>query len=666
MEALEGDEGLDFNEYEIWRYQEALNTIIKKIDEIETKRTEDIWPLYQLLEQINTPVDTSNLLGDLSSFVRDLSENISSWERNKINEILDRVREWNIDNISALWELRKLADKYSNWEANSTTEGINAIRGIRDRIDSIIRDQVPEFKEVDSSYVQVLKDLQDLRWKLYTKKNWKFKLRDNAISTVKNLLNPSNRLYLERLEKHIPWLTQYLQWLKQIKKVYNAYTTWNGSRFISWIAQAIGWKIWRIVWALAWWAWWFFLWALADGTIDTFMKNFTKKAIKDTLTKMTPEGIKELQKIADKVKAGKELTKAEKIRLKELSRKIIEEWKRRAKTKAEKEYWEKVEKAQQKFNESVENDNRKNKLTDQRKPEDKGKTEVAWDATNIAVDEEGNARRKWQIWESDKRSEENKKNGYMNKEQQQLAKVDNAQKKLQAWLDRIGDNFEEWQRKALTRDVEDLRREIKIAEENGYEVPQEVRDTLVKAEEILWKSSKDSQQGTQTGGTSNPKTPITWWGRTAVTWGTKTDTWTKPKEEWWVKVKEKEQDWETPQGKAKQIVEWWQKTWSTGLTTTGDWKWKNKQMVTKGTGKMSPKKKKEILDRNDWELRRSSWSFKWVTKDWIIPLTNEEWEEKLKSTFLSAFKKWLDIEFIYPKDGGWITTIVTDENAEWN
>lgn len=489
VEALDDNPWLDINDYTVSRYENILDTVVKKIGEIENKRTQDVWPIYDLFERLQAPIDISWLKKEVRNLARDLTENMTRWELSKFNELANGILNWDIETADKLWQIRKLADTYSDWDWNRT-EWKQEIRNLRKSIDNVFRSQIPEFKELDAKYIQVLDELRDVRDRLYTKKNWKWTLRENAVSTIKNLLGASNRQYLNRLEKYIPGIKQAVQGVDTLKSTYKSYTQWGYNNLTKWLAWFFLRGALRLGWMIKWWAFWYLEWMAIDTTLEWAINSLSRRAIRDMLTKMNPKAIAEFQRLLKKVEEWKELSKAEKAKLNDLEDRIVSKIDAMKKSKAEKEAWDE-------FKEWVEEDNSKQKLTKKDNVKNDGRTIVTGNDKTIVSDGKWNEKREWRIDEVDKRTEDNKKSWYTTEEKRILNNVDNAEKKLEAWLNKIWDKLESWQRWALVKDIQDLRNEIKIAEDKGYTVDKNTKDTLRRAEDLLWEN-KNSLTSTKT------------------------------------------------------------------------------------------------------------------------------------------------------------------------
>ena len=339
IEEMEENPWIDFGEYQNGRYEDVLNEILNKLEQKENKRKNDIWSLYDKLEESNVQIDETALKSKVAEFeaqAEALWDIITPAEQWQIKTILKNIQEiW--DGTMDIWKVRKIADKWTKWSLNSSYDWIGLIRDIRDEIDNVIREQNPDMKEVDKAYRQVLNEISEIKWKLFYKKGWQVK--SNAVSTVKNMLNAGNRLDLKNLEKYLPWITDKLQAIRDSKFVYNAYTTWKGSRFISWIARGVFGNIWKALWFVGFGWGWLLWWAVIDAAIDKAMINLTRTALKKTITQETDASKAELEKINKKIQEWKDLDAKDKARLKELGKKIEKNAKELSEKNGKKREW---------------------------------------------------------------------------------------------------------------------------------------------------------------------------------------------------------------------------------------------------------------------------------------------------------------------------------------
>lgn len=131
-----------------------------------------------------------------------------------------------------------------NWE--------RIVKNIIKDLDNNMKTKIPWYKELDSVYWPE-REFLDKVSKDILNKDWT--LKDNAISTIRNITWKWKEFKLERLEKIMPWITEKVKAIKAYEDVQNA----------------ISWKVWWYTrWALLWWWWyvaWWPIWALATFII---------------------------------------------------------------------------------------------------------------------------------------------------------------------------------------------------------------------------------------------------------------------------------------------------------------------------------------------------------------------------------------------------------------
>ena len=347
MNNLKDNPWFDFLDWQTEEYENMLDVILEKLDEVEKKRSKDVGGLYDKLEEANTPIDTSGIkekIWDYKTSLEDMVDELSNTDRSRIEKILDMLDKiW--DDTTAVWKIRKKIDSFKKWNW-ATSQWVYFLKQIRKDIDAEIAKQNPEMKEVDKEYIKVLDEIRKLQWDIVYKKTWEAK--NNAVSTVKNMLNQKNRLYLNTLEKYIPWIKEQLQWIRDAKIVFDAYTTWNWSRFTwwirKWVSKALAWVGWAVVWAIFWWpvgfaAGWVIWDILFESKIDSALKGTVQKALEKTVGAETAESKAELERINKKIEDNQRLEAEEKAKLRELWDRIMQKMATMEKTDAEQSAW---------------------------------------------------------------------------------------------------------------------------------------------------------------------------------------------------------------------------------------------------------------------------------------------------------------------------------------
>jgi len=244
---------------------ETWTSFDSKVKEIQKLRAwykaeqQWIWKAYEWIK--DTPVVLTNLTEYIKPVIRDAEivwNKVKFWPTTKYNLPQQKAitNAYNIvDNVANQWQItvkdamdvRQRLDDLINWEwkslkASSVDKSAEStIKNIRWAFDEFVWVQVPQLKAIDAKYSAKIDDIKEIT------KDW-FKsdgsLQENAFSKIQNLFSPTNKMRLDRLETHIPWISEELRWLTALKDVDLA--MWN--------------KIWAytraFLWAWAiWWAW---------------------------------------------------------------------------------------------------------------------------------------------------------------------------------------------------------------------------------------------------------------------------------------------------------------------------------------------------------------------------------------------------------------------------
>lgn len=346
---LKNNPWFDYLDWQTEQYENILDSIVEKLDNADQKRSKDVGVLYDDLEKANKPIDVTNIQNNLEQYQRsieDLGDVLSNTDKARLQNILKNIEEiwdWTMD----VWKVRKIIDRFAKKWDWVTSYWLNLMKQIRKDIDNEIQQQNPDMKEVDKEYTKALDEIRELQWDLVYKKTWE--LKNNAVSTVKNMLNPKNRLYLNTLEKYIPWIKQQLQWIRDSKFVFDAYTTWNGSRFIWWIRKGVGkWLGW-IVWGWLgyafgplWVIWWAVLGNIIQWKIDSALTKKAQQALERTVWQETEASKAELERINQKIAENQQLEASEKAKLEALWKKILQSIENVDKTKEEQWVWDTI------------------------------------------------------------------------------------------------------------------------------------------------------------------------------------------------------------------------------------------------------------------------------------------------------------------------------------
>lgn len=112
--------------------------------------------------------------------------------------------------------LRSDLSQMSKFETGKTNAATAAAKQIRKDVDTYGKEQLSGLKELDAEYAPKVKELQLIKKEIYDSKG---NLKDNAISTVNNLLGKGKEMKLARLEEASPGLTAELKAIKAAQNI---------------------------------------------------------------------------------------------------------------------------------------------------------------------------------------------------------------------------------------------------------------------------------------------------------------------------------------------------------------------------------------------------------------------------------------------------------------
>ena len=442
IETIDNNPWVNIDEYINNEYESVLNVMKDTLDEIRNELSNQTGKLYETARDVNAPVDISNALTEVKNLLADQgiewrewwkadftkSGSISSADQTAIQRVLDRISSWEINNATTAHNLRKMIDSLAKWDKWVSNDWIATIRQIRDKIDEVVKSQIPWMKESDAIYSVDKTTYTNLAKSITVKNAPKWTLRENAVSVVKNLLSPSKKLTLNQWEKALPWLTKKLESIKNLKPLYKAYTSDNVG--IIWkIESTTLWNAFKLIGLWTWGFSWLLVWMGIDKIVEKLNWPLKKKAIKEVLSRNSENAISSALDIEKRAEELKNLSKEKREKIVEILQKIKEEWNKKNKTKEEQDAWneakEKIdllqkalkewtEKAWNNFTNAVKEDfeNKSKALPENKQVKNDNRVIVIWKNNKIIVDEKGNAKRGWTISEVDNRSESNKKDWY--------------------------------------------------------------------------------------------------------------------------------------------------------------------------------------------------------------------------------------------------------------
>ena len=214
---------------ETWKWYEEL----KKSDILFPK--EEIQWLYdnRLLNEwlsknlVELPIEDRNAIKQAQFYLNELpNEQLTTKEA-----------------IELKWKLRSLVS-YDKWVSPQWERVVKWI--IKD-LDNNIKEKIPRFKELDAVYWPEREFLNKVQ-KDILNKDWT--LKDNAISTIRNLTWKWKENKLDRLEQVMPWISEKVKSIKAYEDLQNAieWKTWSYARgaLLWWGGLIMWWPIWWI------------------------------------------------------------------------------------------------------------------------------------------------------------------------------------------------------------------------------------------------------------------------------------------------------------------------------------------------------------------------------------------------------------------------------------
>lgn len=260
---------------ETWKwYQE-----VKKSDVLFPK-TEIQWIIDNKLTKewlsknlIELPIDDRNAIKQAQWYLDELkTENLTAKETVELKA-----------------KLRSLVT-YDKWVS---LEWERVVKWIIKDLDNNLKEKIPWYAELDKVYWPEREFLNKVQ-KDILNKDWT--LKDNAISTIRNLTWKWKEMKIERIEKIMPWITEKVKALKAYEDLQNA-LEWKTASYTRWI---LTWWVWVTSWFLPWIAtfaithpwitakvlesYW-----IAKQSINTLLNKLKNKAI---LTKTEQESVK--------------------------------------------------------------------------------------------------------------------------------------------------------------------------------------------------------------------------------------------------------------------------------------------------------------------------------------------------------------------------------------
>lgn len=137
------------------------------------------------------------------------------------------------------WMKRKLSPQWSR-----------LVEGMRADIDSLAKEKIPWLKELDTKYAPEVRLLKEIKGNIYDANG---NLKNNALSTISNIVWKNKDLKLSKFEEIYPDLWARLRALKAYEEVSGLWEIKTGSIIRQWGAIATWTALLPWVWTLVWW-----------------------------------------------------------------------------------------------------------------------------------------------------------------------------------------------------------------------------------------------------------------------------------------------------------------------------------------------------------------------------------------------------------------------------
>lgn len=222
----------DISELGKWYEKVRKWAVVSNADEISNiylNTTKDT-PITQL-----TKADVK-ILGDASDYMSQLKWNVTDADLMALRRQLDSV----VYDPNT-WMKRKLSP-----------QGSILIQKMRAGVDNIAKERIPWLKELDAKYAPEVTLLRDIKSKIYDANG---NLKENALSTISQVVGKNKAMRLDKFEQIYPQLWAKMRALKAFEEVQaiSEIKTWSIARQLSWpviwsaIAPWIGTIAWWIV-----------------------------------------------------------------------------------------------------------------------------------------------------------------------------------------------------------------------------------------------------------------------------------------------------------------------------------------------------------------------------------------------------------------------------------
>lgn len=239
-----------------WLYQQARQGSITReavTDDVVSalgKRMDDISELgkgYETIRTSSVKVPKSDIAKITKQHLDELKVSkidLPLGDRTTVQKALDYIAEYP-DTLSAqnALSLRRKFDDLINWKSEATGEGKRIIKGLRAKIDDYLGEKIPWLKTLDKQYWPEREFIDKVRSSILDKQG---NLKENAISTVSNMVGKGKELKLDRFEKLLPWIGDKVRALKAFEEIQNLAQIKTGAVARQVFSFAVGWVPWFV------------------------------------------------------------------------------------------------------------------------------------------------------------------------------------------------------------------------------------------------------------------------------------------------------------------------------------------------------------------------------------------------------------------------------------
>ena len=230
---------------------------------------------------------------------------IQAGDINAIQSIYDRAMWKSTTNVKWIINLRKAADSASKWDGRPTAS-TPVVKKIRQAIDDVAKDQVPQLRELDDMYSKQISEIKQLKeWIVYRQWDRIWQLRDNYQQIMKTLWGPNRDIMRERLLQIMPDIELRVDAINNLPKLVNKYT--DTSKILK-TAKTIWWGLtlwllWWQAWGIAGWLGWLVAGAVWTYLLDWAINKLRKSTVERIFSEISPEAQQKLAQINAKMES---------------------------------------------------------------------------------------------------------------------------------------------------------------------------------------------------------------------------------------------------------------------------------------------------------------------------------------------------------------------------